>query len=118
MSTLRSCIAHTCYQVLIQHDLKPYTGKEMVSCHYMTVTLYLLLCFLTCVHSVTVMNDDSIRYNMTFIVSMYAMLHTYTILRAAPLTTDQHYGYIVHVVLVKPPLLGTDLGNFVSGCYQ
>ena len=34
MSTLRSCIAHTCYQVLIQHELKPYTGKEMVSCNF------------------------------------------------------------------------------------
>ena len=96
MSTLRSCIAHTCYQVLIQHELKPYTGKEMVSCNFYISSLHDSDTVLTimfpdmCAHSVTVMHDDSIRYNMTFIVSMHAMLHTYTILRAAPLTTDQH----------------------------
>ena len=40
MSTLRSCIAHTCYQVLIQHELKPYTGREMVSCNFYIYSLH------------------------------------------------------------------------------
>ena len=40
MSTLRSCIAHTCYQELIQHELKPYPGKEMVSCNFYIYSLH------------------------------------------------------------------------------
>ena len=65
------------YQVLIQHELKPYTGKEMVSCNFYIYSLH---------YSDTIMFSDvwilllSCMVTQSYTICVYAWLYTHTAL--------------------------------------